>query len=408
MRGSRWTRILFIVVFVGVLAAALTAVNLRFTRSNAGGNDFLPRWLGTRLFLTEGYSPYSAETTAAIQSAMYGRTANEAEDLALFAYPLYSMLIFAPFSLVSDYPLARALWITVLEISLMGSALATLALSGWKPSRWVLAAFFFFSLAWFHSAKPLVDGNAAILVASLASLALLAVQRKEDGLGGMLMALSTIKPHLVAPLILFVLLWAIAKRRRGIFWSFVVTLGVLAGVSFIIDRGWLFADIAQVLVYDTYTPPSTPVGIFSEWWGRGGRVAGVVFSLVFALLLLYEWWVALDSDSDRFLWVACLTLVVSPLAGMPTTSSNYALLLPALALVSAQWQQRLGTQTAAWFNMAVLFIGIWALFLLTLNPGEGQYREHLSLFFAAPIFLFLNLYWLRWWLRGQRPARRTA
>jgi hypothetical protein len=47
---------------------------------NPGGNEFLPRWLGTRSFLTRGWSPYSLETTRQIQSMVYGRQAGSGED----------------------------------------------------------------------------------------------------------------------------------------------------------------------------------------------------------------------------------------------------------------------------------------------------------------------------------------
>jgi hypothetical protein len=404
MRRSGTARVVFILLFVGVLAAALTAVNLRFTRSSAGGNDFLPRWLGTRLFLTQHQSPYSAETTAAIQAAMYGRGAEGDEDQALFAYPLYAMLIFAPFSAISDYPLARAMWITAQEIALMSTALAAIALTGWKPGRGLLAAFLVFSLTWFHAAKPLVDGNASILVALLVTLALLALKRNQDGLAGALLAAATIKPQMVALVIAVVLLWSLSKKRRGVLWGFAITMVILVGASFVVQRDWLTQDIAQVLVYGSYSPPGTLAAALVQWWGADARLPSLVILAVLGTLLLYEWWRALGAAFEPFLWAVCLTLVLGPLVGVPSTTSNYSIFLAVLAFIFSSWQRRIGSQRAAWIMLGALFIGIWAGFLLTLQSGSGQFREHLGLLFVAPVFLFLNLYWLRGWVGSQRPS----
>lgn len=404
---TAWPRILLSLLFVAVLAAALAQVNLRFTRSSPGGNDFLPRWLATRLFLTERQSPYSPETTLAIQERMYGRAAEEGEDQALFAYPLYSMLVFVPFSLVEDYPLARALWFTAQEIALVATAFAAIALTGWRPGRWALAAFLLFALVWFHGAKPLVDGNASVLVALFATLGLLALRRGRDGWAGMAFALSTIKPQIVLLLIVLTVAWTLSHKRRGFAGSFAVSMLVLVGGAMLVQPDWLLQNIAQALLYSSYTPPGTLIGILQSWWGEAWRTAGLALSAAFALLLFYEWLSAMKKDFAWFLWTASVTIVIAPLVGLPSTSSNYAILLTVLAWLFALWQRRTGREQAAWFLMGVLFVGTWALFLLTLPAGDAQFREHLSLVLAAPLFLLVNLYWLRWWLL--RPqAERTS
>lgn len=400
----RAVRILLSVAFVAVMAAALTAVNLDFTRSSPGGNDFVPRWLGTRLFLTEGQNPYGAETTAAIQQFIHGRSAQEGEDQALFAYPLYAMLFFAPFSLVANYPLARALWITALEAALVGTAFAAIPLSGWRPGRWALASFLLFALIWLHGAKPLVDGNASILVGLLATLGLLALRRGRDGWAGIAFAFSTIKPQMVGLLIVFVLVWALSQKRRGVVVAFAITLVVLCGLAFLLQPGWLLENLAQVMLYGTYAPPGTLIAALTAWFSDAGHWAGLALSAALGLLLFYEWVAAQGNDFEWFLWTACVTIVIGPLVGPAATSSNYTIFLPVLAWLFALWQRRTGNQRAAWFVMGALFVGVWALFLLTLQ-SEGQYSEDTSVMFAAPIFLLLNLYWLRWWLLKPRPGR---
>ncbi len=404
MRCAGLPRATLLILFGFALLSALVFVNLRFARSSPGGNDFLPRWLGTHLHLTNRQNPYSPETTLAIQEKIYGRAAQEGEDQALFAYPFYSMLFFAPFALVGDYAIARAMWITFQEVAIVATVISAIALSGWRPGRWPLAAFLFFGLAWFHAAKPLVDGNAAILVGALMTLGLLALRRGRDGLAGLLFALSTIKPQMVVLVLPFVLIWCLSQKRKTVFWAFFASLVILLGVSFVLQPNWLTQNIAQAFLYQSYSPPATLAGIFSQWWGDPGRAVGWVLNLTFGLLLVYEWFGALRKDFDWFLWAVCLTLAIGPLVGVPATSANYAILVLVLPLIFAQWQQRVGAagERLVWFDLGVLFVGLWALFLFTLQAGP-QFRENLVMLFPAPIFLLLNLYWLRWW--AQRPVQ---
>ena len=71
-----------------------------FTSRVPSGNDFYPRWHGTRAVLLEGRDPYSREVTLEIQEAIYGRPARESEDQVAFAYPLYISLLILPFALL--------------------------------------------------------------------------------------------------------------------------------------------------------------------------------------------------------------------------------------------------------------------------------------------------------------------
>ena len=66
------------------------------------------RWVGTRQFLMKAQSPYSEATTQEIQQRFYGRAARNNEDQVLFVYPFYSIFIFGPFAMISDYNMARA------------------------------------------------------------------------------------------------------------------------------------------------------------------------------------------------------------------------------------------------------------------------------------------------------------
>jgi hypothetical protein len=411
MQVRNWLRWLLLGVLVLFTLAALTWTNYTFAEYNPGGNDFIPRWVGVRLWLEEGQSPYSPETTLAIQEGIYGRPAEPGEDQALFAYPLYAALIFAPFASVEEYILARALWMTLLEISLLATALLGVSLARWKPGRLTLVGFLVFSILWYHGARPLINGNAAILVALFITAGLWQLRAERDSFAGLLFALATIKPQMVLLVVPYILIWAISWRRFALLWSFGLSMLVLLGASFWLQPEWLLMNIAQVLAYSSYTPPGTLATAFATWSPAYGALAGWTLSLVFMLVLFYEWWLSMGKPFDWLLWTASLTIVLSNFVGIPTTTGNYAAMLPIIPLTLSAFSRRLGQERKrfVWSALGLLFAGLWALFLLTLGP-TAQYNEHLIMLLPLPILLLLNLYWLRAWMLKYEvsyPAQRA-
>jgi len=398
-----------VIAAVGLLLAVvvvLTWGNYQFALNNPGGSDFMPRWLGTRDFLTLGRSPYSQGTTRAIQRFFYGRTALAGEDQQLFVYPFYSMLVFAPFAWTDNYELARAIWMTTLELSLGGIAFISLVLVEWQPKRKVLIIYLLFAFMWYHAVRPVINGNASVMVALFIVFTLFGVVRGNFVSAGIMLALSTIKPHMVVLFVPFVLWWALSRRELRLIWSFLVSMLLLVGGSLLLDRYWIIDNLRQIIAYPQYTLPGTPGAIFAGWWPDNGGRIGIWLTAVLALLLLREWLAAYGKDTRWFLWTAGITLVITNLIGIRTATANYIALFPLLPLLFSLWEQR-WQRVGRWLvliTMALLFIGIWWLFLATLIKAE-QPTQHPLLFFPLPIFLFIAFYWMRYWSLVSRQYR---
>ena len=134
------------VILIAVVLVLLTLANYAFVQENPGGNDFLVHWVGTRALFVDGLSPYSDTAAERIQTHAYGRPAEPGEHELRVAYPLYSVLVFLPYALFSDYEIARALWMTTLEAALVGLAFVSLRLVRWKMGLWLLPLFLIFSI----------------------------------------------------------------------------------------------------------------------------------------------------------------------------------------------------------------------------------------------------------------------
>ena len=109
-----------------VFLVLLTIANYQYARNNPGGTDFLVHWLGTRAYFTEGISPYSDQVAVQIQNMVYGRTALPGEHELRVAYPFYSVILFFPLALIQDFTVARAVWMTILEIGLIALTLVSI------------------------------------------------------------------------------------------------------------------------------------------------------------------------------------------------------------------------------------------------------------------------------------------
>lgn len=385
------------ILIIGVLVL-VTWANYDFVQQNTGGNDFLVHWVGTRALFVDGLSPYSEAVAERIQTLAYGRPALPGEHELRVAYPMYSALVFLPFALISDYELARALWMTTLEAALIGLAFLSLKLTRWKMSIWLLPFLLIFSIFWYHSLRPLINGNAVILVALALVAAFAALKTGRDELAGILLAFSTIKPHLVILPIIFILIWTISFGRwRTLGWM-LISLVLLSISAALFVPDWPLQNLREILAYSSYNPPGTPGAAFETWLPAAGRRLGWALSALMGLILVTEWVFVRRRELRWFLWTGCLTLVISQWIGIQTDPGNFILLFFPLVLVFSMWVERWGRAGSVLtaITLFLLFIVPWVIFLQTVTYGD-QPLQHPIMFFPLPLFLLITLYWVRWW-----------
>ncbi len=389
----------FLLLLAAAVFGGLIWVNIGYARQNPGGYDFIPRWLGTRLFIMEGQSPYSEATTLEIQQYILGRQARPDEDQSLFVYPFYSFVLFLPFAVFADFAVARGVLMAVMEVAILVIAGLGINLARWKISPLQLGFVMLFSVLGYHSVRPVINTNISVLIALFIFLALWAVREKHDVLAGFLLVLATAKPQMVVLLIPLILLWALFQRRLLIVTSFFGIFTVVMVASLLLLPGWPMDFLRQMIAYPDYTLANTPGAVFKEWLPGIGSQMGWVMTGIMAFILLVEWVQAFNKDFRWFYWTACLTLVITNWFGVQTATENYIALLPAVILVFAIWVERwrwLGRFLTG-LSMLVLTGGVWWLFLATLEYRDGAAFQHSVMFFPLPLFLLICLFWIRHW-----------
>ncbi len=395
-RNRTWLLVLVILLSVGALVL-LTRVNLTVDHQLAPGNDFLSHWVSLRTFLREGTNPYGDAAAHLAQQQAYGRLARPGEDALRITSPLYAVVIYLPFVLIPDFAMAQAVWMTTLEVALMGLTLLSVRLAGWRPGVVWMAIFGVFSLVWFHSIWPLMNGDVIILLALAFAGALMAIKSGLDEVAGMLLALTTIKLPVFALALIFVVIWALAHQRtRIIAWLFGVWF-ILVAFALLLMPNWIIELVRQIVNPVGPQPVSSLQAALAFWLPAMGRRLGWALSAIFGAILMVEWFIFNRADFRGFYWAACLTLMINQWIGLPTGPQNFIVLLPALALVFAlleeRWQR--GGRAISFLSMAGLLVGLWALYSNGL--GNGQPQPNLLLFLPLPAYLLVTLYWVRWW-----------
>ena len=399
-----------LVLLAIVLLVSLTWGNAYFTVQDDGLSPFLTAWAGTRAFLIKGWSPYSEQTTLEIQNLAYGRPATAStagrpgEPSGQFLYPMYSVLIFSPFAVISDFATARAIWMTVMELALLGLVWASISLSRWQIPAWMAVILLLFSFLWYPGVRTILSGDVAILCAFFLALAYMAIRSNHDSLAGILLAFASIEPRLVILPALFIMIWAASQRRWVLVWSPLLTLGLLVAGTSLFIPDWSWQNLQQLAGHLKATFRVTPGAVITYWLPGVGYQLGWGFTILMVGFLLWEWRQAAGKDIRWFLWTVYLTQVATQLVGIDISLGNYISLLPAVVLVLATWDERWGGigRLLNALSIPLLLIGLWAA---ALNSARQQIPPYLDplLVFLLPLFLLGGLYWVRWW--AIRPPR---
>jgi hypothetical protein len=379
--------------------------NYRYASTQPGGVSFLTYWEGSRSLLASGESPYSPSVGDSIRAETSAWPVGEAYPELRPTYPLYAGIFTLPFASVSEYALARALWMSFLQMALMVLAALNIRLAKWSPGWRVLPLYVLFAFFWLHSLLPLVEGSAVLLVATLVAAFFLALRPGHDELAGLALALSTIIPTAVLLLIGYVAVWSLFQRRWVLLVWLFGSLALLTAGGMVFVPDWPLQWLRTLLAAPDPLAGYSTRGVFAQWWPGVGLRLGWVLSGLVGLILLVEWWLSTrKQDFSAFFWTASLTLAASPLTGLPTSPVNHILLFIPLVFISAVWIERMGRAGlfVTLLTMALLFVLPWVWFLNNGGAAAGS-TPLAQLLLPLPVFTFLGLYWIRWWaLRPQR------
>jgi hypothetical protein len=384
-------------VLVGVLVVVfMLAVWGVYTFKSApypGANDFYSRWSGVQSFWMDGLDPYGEEASLAIQIGIYGRPVREDEDPGYYAYPMYTTFLLAPL-VPLPYAWAEAIWLTLLMACLIGALFLLLDVYNWQPGPGLLGLSVLWSLFFYPAARGILLGQPGIVVYFMEVLAIWALVKGRDGAAGTALAISTIKPQMGFLIVPFLLLWGLRDRRWRLIGWFAGVWGGLMLVSFIALPGWFGAWLGQLTRYTSYTAIGSPVWVLTRvYLPFLGQVGEIVISIALVGVMLWAWWrVILRRQMAEFSWTVSLTLVVTHLVALRTATPHFVVFV--IPMVFYFWQlERQAPRRGKWVIALielVLLIGLWVLFLLTVEARFEHPAMYLPLPFGMLILLLLS------------------
>ncbi len=390
---------IFAIGLICLVVGGLMWVNYQYSQNNPGGNDFLVHYVGTRSLLFEDLSPYSDEVAVRIQTAAYGHPAQGIEHELRVAYPLYSIILFSPFSLIENYELSRALWMTLLEIALIATAILAMNLVDWRPALWIQGAVLLFSVVWYHAVRSVINGNVVILIGLMLTEVFLLIKHNRDQLAGLLLAVTTIKPQLVVLIIPYIVIWAVYQRRWKLIRWFAGSMIALIVFGLLIMPDWMMQNFREVLRYPGYNPAGTLAAAMGEWFPAIGSELKWGLAIILSSVLIMEWWNARKASFRHFLWTGFLTLVISQWIGIQTDPGNFIMLFPIVILIISEISLRWKKQETLITGIVLfgLFFGLWILFITTIQRSY-QPVQNPVMFLPVPGLCLLGLYWVKWWM----------
>jgi len=335
LAGSMWFYV------KAVLIPYQEADAARHSRPRGNLSDLYPRWLGARELLLHRRDPYSRQVTQEIQAGYYGRLLdpsrpNDPKDQQGFAYPVYVAFLLAPFLHLDFAPLRTGFtWV------LAGLIVASVLLWA-KALRWQLSAsgkviFVLLVAGSFPAAQGIKLQQLTILVSAVLAAAAAALAVGWLSLAGLLLALSTIKPQLVVPLLIFLLLWVIGdwSRRWPLLATFGIAMACLLGASQWVLPGWMGEFMAALAAYRKYT------GGVSILAALLTPAAGLIVTAALLLALLVLGWRLrhAPAGSPSFNLMLSLVLAVTVVIIPTWAPYNQLLLLPALILLVRDWRR---------------------------------------------------------------------
>ena len=377
---------------LGLFIMLIAVMHTFFTSKTPGANDFYPRWRGAQLYFLEGVDPYSSEATLDIQQGIYGRPATPEEDQVLFVYPFYTVLTLIPLVWLS-YSWVQAVWLTLLLFALSASLFFILDYLEWKMSLTTMGVALVWVIVVYNSARTIILGQYAGLILLWLVICLWALKREQDGIAGILLALTTIKPQMMFLVIPALAIWGVGQKRWRFAASFAAAMLIFTGISFLMLPGWLNGFVTQLTNYPNYTITPSPLRFLTEYFfpQLGRPVEWILIALCLAFML-YQWQrlPAVSAGSAEFTYIIGLTLIVTNMVVVRTATTNYIVMYIPLLFLLQMVESRYGSKwTILFFISTVVFT--WGLFLWTVAGIWEHPVNYLPLPFGLMVaFLLLG------------------
>lgn len=352
------------IVALLLVAGALAARGAEWYRTT----DFVCIYQGSRALLV-GRDPYDDAWIRSQTDGLYPLPAFAGGGVAAppcrsgYGYPLWTAVVLIPFAAL-PLEAAAVLWAAVgIGATVYGASLAWRAFRGPARLAWLYAVLVVASQPfWILLISGQLDGVVLLLIALL--FWALAVRRPVGA--GAALALTALKPQLVALTLPAVALRALALRERPLLGAALATAAAMAVVPMVFLPLWPLEWLDELVGRRLRVSALLPTA-----WGFAADVLGnVALGAVLALALLAAVWLLVGGRALDLTEVAVLSLPLSLFLAPYAWSYDQLVLAVPWAFLLARAPARGGARLAALLGVTVLASALpWALYAVAFARG---------------------------------------
>lgn len=369
-------------------------VNVVSGNIKAPMGDLYSPWVGTQALLIHRLNPYGPEVSREIQIGFYGhpvvqdlqQPSRTPVDEQRFAYPVFVAFLLAP-AIHAPFPEVQRWAEVVLAILVAASTLLWLDFASWGPSKIATLAIIVLVISSPQIVQGLRFRQLALVVGFLLAAATWCVRKNHLATAGVLLAISTIKPQMILPVLVWFLLWAASewRARWRLIAGFTGMFLLLIGAGELLLPGWIGYFLQGLAAYQKYLRRMSLLEL-----ALGQFPGYVCAALIIVFLFGLAWKNRKEAaDSEEFaISLSAFFLATTLVMPLPHPFNQVMLMLPVLILLRdwqalPAWSRLLFTAWAAWPCIASLAL------LLFSHPIHAPSRLALLPSFVAPFVPFI-------------------
>ena len=387
-----WMPVVIILALVGA-----TFLNLSLAKKYKMQDGFAPRYFAAKLWMKEGLSPYSDETfdaTLALMNEM-GVEPGRIDQGRFFDMVSY-VLFYIPLSFI-PYPVAKAIWMTFLELVIILSAFLSLKLAGLKLTVFESILICVSMLFFYPNLKMVLTASVLPVYIFMVIWAMYLAMNKQGTMAGVVFFVAFAMVPVSFFVALFFMIWMGARRDYSLLKVFFVGIAFLVIIGLILFPGWI-ADWfrSYLLLYPGFTWIDNGLMRLSELFPGASKQISIGLHVATLAYLLIEWYGLPARDQRGLQWKLALTLVLL-YAVNPLLPLNYVMLLcmPLFTVykyLNEKW--RVSGRIVTWLT----YLGIGVTYWINGFAQETfTASESTLLILLLPGIVFLGLQYFRWW-----------
>ena len=395
--GKR-TKIKIIIILLSILS--LLIINKYFLIRFANSDDFQIHSALSQLLFFKGISPYSQDISSVLANYFSTRAVTLYSFKILFQLPIYHLIFYLPFSLITDLNWSFIIWLTVNQFLFLLCIENCFKLLKWDPKNWLKIVLMGTGLITFFGVSNFLVPNASIIQLLFLILGIKYLFFEKYVIAGLFIGLATIDPFNFFIPIVFVLALLISRKQFEVLIWFLISIVLLSLTGLIFDSGWALKMLRNVFLEGSFYPFIDYNHALLNWISK--LSSGNIIKFVPILLII---WIFMEysrlpkQNSNQLFWLLSLVSCINPFVIMRETNYASVLYLFPMVFIVYLWEYH-STGTINKVIYGILFLTATAIPLVSLLlPGVFSFLENFhSINLINSIVLIMVLYWIRWWV----------